>query len=171
VADTVFEEVALGISHLGVARTEIIERTYEALDELGITELAGRDPEQLSTGQQQLVVIAGLVAMKPSFLVLDEPLAHLDARSSQRVLATLDAAAASGAGILVAEQRTSELLHACSELIVLDGGKVERQGLPHTLLADPAVIALGIDEPAELRLLRLARESGLTLPESLIADR
>ena len=78
VCGTVFEEVAFGPMNFGMPRDEVIERTYAALDAMGIEALAARDPARLSGGQMQLVAIAGLLAMRPRYLVLDEPTAQLD---------------------------------------------------------------------------------------------
>ena len=78
VADTVYEEVAFGPMNLGLPRDEVIRRTEEALAALRIESLAPRDPARLSGGQQQLVAIAGLLALRPAHLVLDEPTAQLD---------------------------------------------------------------------------------------------
>lgn len=160
VCDTVFEEVAFGPSNLGVHRDELLERVARALDRTGIADLASRDPRHLSGGQQQLVVMAGLLAMQPAYLILDEPLAHLDARSSQRVLGVLEAAAADGTAVLIAEHDTAALDRIAQTVAVIDHGHIVRQGPPAEVLRDAAVIALGIAEPASYRLERLVAVSG-----------
>ena len=89
VADTVFEEVAFGALNLGLDRLEVVRRTAAALEALGIDELAERDPRRLSGGQMQLVAVAGLLAMGPRHLVLDEPTAQLDPDGKQLVVDAL----------------------------------------------------------------------------------
>lgn len=149
VAETVYEEVAFGPTNLGLSREEVMERTEDALERLSLDAVAVRDPRRLSAGQQQLVVMAGLLAMRPSFLVLDEPLAHLDARSADRVMEALSAAAEAGTGVLIAEQRTDMLAAHCESLWVIAAGNLVRHGDPSAVLAEPSVTAMGIEEPAE----------------------
>ena len=160
IAETVIEEVAFGPANLGLARDDILERVDESLQRLGIADLATRDPRKLSGGQQQLVVIAGLLAMRPSHLVLDEPLAHLDRRGGERVLTTLADLAGQGTAILVAEKRTAALLEVCDRVVAIDAGRVVAEGSPAAILGAPEVLALGVEEPAIARLGRLLREAG-----------
>ena len=160
VAETVYEEVAFGPINLGHPRDEVVARTQAALDELDLAGLASRDPRRLSGGQQQLVVLAGLLAMRPRYLILDEPLAHLDARSIVLVMAAMSALAATGSAVLIAEQRTDVLAAHCPTIAVIAAGHIVERGDPAALLSKPAVRALGVAEPAELRLRRLLDEAG-----------
>lgn len=162
VADSVYEEVAVGPVNLGCSRAETMQRTEEALEQLGIGHLAARDPRLLSGGQQQLVVLAGLLAMRTGHLVLDEPFAHLDADGSGQLVEALRSAQARGCSVLVAEQRTDILLRACDSIAVIAAGNIVVQGRPIEILADPSIGAMGVAEPAEVRLARLAEESGLS---------
>ena len=159
VADTVYEEVAFGPSNLGLARPEMMDRTVAALELFGIEELAKRDPRRLSGGEQQLVVLAGLLAMQPRHLVLDEPGAHLDASGTRRLVAALQAAAGEGTAILIAEQRTDLLLGLCDSIAVVAAGNIVERGSPRAVLTDETVVALGVPEPPELRLERRLRDS------------
>jgi energy-coupling factor transport system ATP-binding protein len=161
VAETVYEEVAFGASNLGVALPELITRVEEALQALEIAELASREPARLSGGQQQLVAIAGLLAMRPAHLVLDEPTAQLDPAGTRLVADALRRLAGSGVAILVTEQKTDLLLEMCGRVIVLDAGAVALDGMAAEVLADARLRSLGVAEPASLRLRRLAAERGL----------
>jgi energy-coupling factor transporter ATP-binding protein EcfA2 len=155
VADSVYEEVAFGPANLAVPHGELIERVEGALERVGIADLARRDPRRLSGGQQQLVVIAGLLAMASDYLILDEPLAHLDALSTGRILDALDNVAANGTAVLIAEHRTAALLRIAASMAVIEAGRIVREGPTNEVLGDRAVIDLGIEEPAALRLERL----------------
>ena len=125
VTETVFEEVAFGPMNLALPRDEVIERTWAALAVLRIDDLAERDPRRLSGGQQQLVAMAGLLAMRPEHLVLDEPTAQLDPAGTRLVGDAVARLAADGASILVAEQKTDLLGAICSRVVVL-GGRARR---------------------------------------------
>ena len=161
VAGTVFEEVAFGPMNLGLERVDVVERTWDALAALRIADLAERDPQRLSGGQQQLVAMAGLLAMRPTHLVLDEPTAQLDPAGTRLVAEAIAALAADGASILVAEQKTDLLAGVASRVIVLDGGRVTIDGPATEVLADPRLPQLGVPVPSAVRLRRAVEAAGL----------
>jgi energy-coupling factor transporter ATP-binding protein EcfA2 len=161
VTDTVYEEVAFGPANLGVPRDELMERVEGALEDLGIETLAERDPARLSGGQMQLVAIAGLLAMRPRHLVLDEPTAQLDPAGTTLVGDALAALAASGTSILVTEQKTDLLARICSRVVVVDQGRIVLDGASGDVLADPRLDDLGVQAPSEVRLRRALAAAGL----------
>jgi energy-coupling factor transport system ATP-binding protein len=161
VCDTVFEEVAFGPMNLGMPRDEVVARSWASLETLGIEGLAERDPRRLSGGQQQLVAIAGLLALRPDNLVLDEPTAQLDPAGTQLVADAVARLAAAGTSILVAEQKTDLLAAICTRVIVLAGGRVASQGPAAEVLADPALLELGVAQPSPVRLQRAAESAGI----------
>ena len=161
VAETVFEEVAFGPMNLGLPRDDVVARTWDALESLRVAELADRDPRRLSGGQQQLVATAGLLAMRPSHLVLDEPTAQLDPAGTRLVADAIARLAAAGASILVAEQKTDLLAEVASRVVVLDGGRIVRDGPAQEVLADPALSELGVAPPSAVRLRRAAAAAGI----------
>jgi energy-coupling factor transporter ATP-binding protein EcfA2 len=161
VAATVFEEVAFGPMNLAVERGEVIERSWSALDTLGIAELAERDPRRLSGGQQQLVAMAGLLAMRPQHLILDEPTAQLDPAGTRLVGDAIARLAADGASILVTEQKTDLLAAVANEVLALSEGRVALHGPAHDVLRDPALAELGVSEPSAIRLGRLLAAAGV----------
>jgi energy-coupling factor transport system ATP-binding protein len=161
VAGTVFEEVAFGPMNLGLERAEIVRRTWAALEELRVDGLAERDPRRLSGGQQQLVAMAGLLALGPRHLVLDEPTAQLDPAGTRLVGDAIARLADRGASILVTEQKTDLLASVSDRVVALDDGRIVLGGPTETVLADPRLPALGITEPSSVRIRRLAASSGL----------
>ena len=161
VADTVFEEVAFGPMNLGVPRDEIVERSWGALAQLGIDALAERDPRRLSGGQQQLVAMAGLLALRPRHLVLDEPTAQLDPAGTRLVGEAIARMAGAGASILVTEQKTDLLAAVADRVVVLTEGRIVMGGAAPEILGDPALVGLGVAPPSSVRLFRAAADEGL----------
>jgi energy-coupling factor transporter ATP-binding protein EcfA2 len=161
VAQTVFEEVAFGPMNLGMPRDDVIDRTWSALDRLRIADLAPRDPLRLSGGQQQLVAMAGLVAMRPRHLILDEPTAQLDPEGTRLVGEAIGELAATGTSIVIAEQKTALLAAVCTRALVLDAGSVAILGAASDVLEDERLAHLGVAEPASVRLPRLAVSHGI----------
>jgi energy-coupling factor transporter ATP-binding protein EcfA2 len=161
VAGTVFEEVAFGAMNLGLPRGEVLDRAWDALEALRIAGLAERDPNRLSGGQQQLVAIAGLLAMRPGHLVLDEPTAQLDPAGTRLVAEAIARLAAEGRSLLVAEQKTDLLADVTAEVVVLSGGRIALRGASRDVLDDPALTELGVAPPAAVRLRRRAVADGV----------
>jgi energy-coupling factor transport system ATP-binding protein len=168
VAGTVFEEVAFGPMNLGIDRGEVIERTWEALTAMRIEALAERDPQRLSGGQQQLLAMAGLLAMRPEHLVLDEPTAQLDPAGTALVAEAIARLARSGTSILIAEQKTDLLATVASEVVVLAEGRIALRGAAADVLADPRLDEVGVAPPSAVRLRRAAVAAGLD--PSLVAE-
>lgn len=161
VATTVFEEVAFGPMNLGVPRNDLLERTWSALEALRITPLVERDPQRLSGGQQQLVAMAGLLAMRPEHLVLDEPTAQLDPAGTRLVTDAVARLAADGASILIAEHKTDLLAAVASRVVALEAGAVALDGPTGEVLGGETLRRLGVAEPPRHRLSRLGREAGI----------
>lgn len=152
VTGSVFEEVALGPMNLGLSTRETVERTRAALAALDIEHLAEREPRRLSGGQGQLVVIASLLAMRPSHLVLDEPTAQLDPEGTRLVGEALRALATTGTALLVAEHKTDLLDGLCQRVVVIDDGRIVADGPAAATLEDPTLIGRGVDPPSRVRL-------------------
>lgn len=158
---TVYEEVAFGPMNLGLPRGDVIDRTESALVEVGLPDLGPRDPEHLSGGQRQLVAIAGLLALRPNHLVLDEPTGHLDPAGTRMVGDAIARLATGGASILIAEQNTDLLAGICTRVITLEHGRVRLDGSADEVLTDPVLESLGVDLTTEARLRGLAMAAGV----------
>lgn len=161
VAGSVFEEVALGPMDLGLPARETVARTKAALATLGIEDLAERAPRRLSGGQGQLVVLAALLAMRPPYLVLDEPTAQLDPEGTRLVGEALRRLAETGTGLLIAEHKTDLLADVCERVVVIDSGRLVAEGPTGHVLADPALEGYGVEPPSAIRLERALVERGL----------
>jgi len=116
---TVYDEVAFGPCNLGLTEAEAHARTRSALDVLAIGHLAERHPRRLSGGESQLVALAGLLALGPAYLALDEPTSRLDAERSALVAGAIERVAATGVGVLIAEHDEALLARLCDRVIDL----------------------------------------------------
>jgi energy-coupling factor transport system ATP-binding protein len=161
VTATVFEEVALGPMNLGLPVAETLARARRAMATLRIEHLAERDPSRLSGGQAQLVAIAGLLAMGPRHVVLDEPTAQLDPQGSHLVAAALRELAANGTALLVVEHRTDLLEGLCGRVVVVEGGRIVLDGPAGEVLDDPRLDGWGVEPPSRVRLGRTLSGRGL----------
>lgn len=158
---SVFEEVALGPMNLGLPARETVARVRGALSALDIERLAERDPGRLSGGQAQLVVIASILAMRPSHLVLDEPTSQLDPDGTRLVGSALRELAASGTAMLVVEHKADLLEELCDRIAVIEAGRIVLDGQTAGVFADPRLEDWGVEPPSRIRLIRAVEERGL----------
>jgi energy-coupling factor transport system ATP-binding protein len=134
VASNVWNEIAFGLENLGLPPAEIEKRIDQVIARLNIEHLRGRDTFTLSGGEKQKVALAGLLVMRPSILLLDEPLASLDPASAYEALAIFRSLADEGATILLIEHRVEDALAARPErLLYMSGGEVRYLGPVDTL--------------------------------------
>jgi energy-coupling factor transport system ATP-binding protein len=168
-APYVEDDVAFGLENLGVARAEMRERVAEALAAVGLTGFERREPHTLSGGEKQRVALAGLLAVEPEVLVLDEPTSMLDATGRREVLARI-AALRGDRTVLHITHHLDEILDA-DRVLVLNGGRLAAELAPAELVESSRVL-----EENRLVLppvLRLAAELGLGFlrtPEELVDE-
>ena len=166
VATTVEEDVAFGPENLGICRAELRIRVDEALAAVGLSGLERREPHLLSGGQKQCLAIAGAIAMRPSYLVLDEPTSMLDPRGREDVGAIISALQAAGTGILHVTHDLVDLVGA-DVAIVLNRGYVVYNGSPGDLLSRSELLRdCGLELPGVFSLGIELRALGVELPSS-----
>ncbi len=163
VGTSVETDVAFGPENLGLAPEAIRERVASSLEAVGLHGYGSVEPHLLSEGRKHLLAVAGALAMRPSYLVADEPTAMLDPVSRSRVLRLLDRLAEEGLGIVLVTQRVEEAVRADRVIAFLEG-RVIADGAPEDVLADVrAVEALGLYVPPLWRLADRLREAGVRL--------
>jgi energy-coupling factor transporter ATP-binding protein EcfA2 len=167
VTRTVYEEVAFGAANLGTPLPELTARVGAALQALAIEHLADRDPAHLSGGQQQLVAIAGLLAIGAPYVVLDEPTAQLDPAGTGLVADALRELATQGTGVVVCEHKTELLERLCDRVVVLDEGRVALDGPASAVLSDPSLPSLGVAPPPRIAITSRLRAAGVRIPGAL----
>lgn len=164
VASTVEDDIAFGPENLGLAPDDIEQRVRRALATMGIAHLASAEPHHLSGGQQQRVAIAGILAMEPDLICLDEPTSSLDPRARSDVMAAVAQLHAAGHAVLLITHHMVEASQA-GRVIVLAQGRVVLDAPPVEAFADPRLEGWGIEPPpATLAWRALGRPGGLPPP-------
>ncbi len=164
VANVVEDDVAFAPENLGVEPAEIRRRVNAALRLVGMYDYRMHAPHLLSGGQKQRVAIAGVIAMEPEIIVLDEPTAMLDPQGRQEVVDTAFALCrAKGMTVVLITHHMDECIGA-DRLIVLSNGHIAADGTPAEVFADAALMAReGLDVPETAHLLRELRAAGMKL--------
>lgn len=161
---TVSEDVAFGPGNLGLPSPVIGQRVTEALERVGMKHHAERDPQTLSSGEKQLVAIAGVLAMEPAYLVLDEPTAHLDPAGKKRVLQVMADLHRQGIALVHVTHDMNEAICA-DEVLVMDQGQIVFGGPPAMVFEQlDRLKELGLDIPPVADLLWRLRSFGAPIP-------
>lgn len=173
-AETVYEDIAFGPRNRGFQEAEVDKQVKEAMAFVGLdfATFAQRSPFQLSGGQMRRVAIAGVVAMDPDYLVLDEPSAGLDPRSRNAVFKEIMALHQSrNIAIVLVTHSMEEAAKYAQRLLVINKGQVLFDGRPADIFRShqQELVAVGMDEPQVFKLADLLRSRGLQLPQG-IAD-
>ena len=164
-AQTVAQDVAYGPRNMGLPAPEVDRRVARTLELVGLSDLREASPFDLSGGQQRLCAIAGILAMHPQTLVLDEPTAGLDPRGREELRAILGALSARGVTIVQVTHSMDDAAR-CDHVIVLDNARVLAQGAPRDVFAvanEQRLRACGLGLPRPLSWARDLAEAGLAL--------
>jgi energy-coupling factor transport system ATP-binding protein len=158
--ERVDEEIAFGPECHGLPAVEVAERVGDAMQLVGLEGLAARHPMDLSGGQLQRLALAGLLAMRPRMLLLDEPTSQLDPAGSAAIFSVLSKLHERGVTIVMVEQRLERVSELCPRVLALAAGKLIADGPPEAVFGEGAVgEAVGVPVYA-----RLAKEAGLPGP-------
>lgn len=171
VAAVVEEDVAFGPENLGVPPEEIRERVDLALEKVGMTSYRKQAPSMLSGGQKQRVAIAGVLAMKPNCIVLDEPTAMLDPKGRKEVMDTIhELNKKEGITIVLITHFMEEAVTA-DHILVIDRGVLKMEGTPREIFSQAdKVTEIGLDVPVPADLARRLRKKGMAVSEKCMTD-
>ena len=150
VGETVYDDVAFGPENLCLDRNEIKQRVHDALTCVGLLNRAQQRPHLLSGGEKRRLAIAGVLAMQPKILVLDEPFSNLDYPGIQQVLGQILSLHASGHTILIATHDLEDVLACADRLVLIKDGKVVENGRPADLI--DGLAQFGMREPRAIRM-------------------
>lgn len=165
VSNVVEEDVAFGPENLGVASPEIRSRVDKALHQVGMYEYRKHSPSLLSGGQKQRIAIAGVIAMEPRCIVLDEPTAMLDPRGRQEVMQTIERLnKEKGITVVLITHHMDEAAR-CQRIVVLDKGKIAADGEPGEVFSQVELLhSIGLAAPDTVELCCELNKRGWNLP-------
>lgn len=171
VATIVEEDVAFALENMGVEPAEIRRRVDDALKQVDMYEYRERAPHQLSGGQKQRVAIAGILAMRPDCIVLDEPTAMLDPKGRSEVMKTIRYLNREFGTTVVLITHYMDEAAASDRVVVVDNGVVLRDGTPKEVFSQVELLkSVGLDVPQVTELIYELRKEGVDLPQDILTE-
>ena len=169
IASLVEEDVGFGPENIGIPTKEIWERVAFALEKVGMTAYREKSPNNLSGGQKQRVAIAGILAMKPECIVLDEPTAMLDPKGRREVIETItELNKKEGITIILITHYMTEVVGA-DKVYVMNGGNVKLSGTPREIFKEVDLLkTYKLDVPQVTEIAHRLRQQGIQLPECIL---
>ena len=169
IASLVEEDVGFGPENIGIPTKEIWERVAFALEKVGMTAYREKSPNNLSGGQKQRVAIAGILAMKPECIVLDEPTAMLDPKGRREVIETItELNKKEGITIILITHYMTEVVGA-DKVYVMNGGNVKLSGTPREIFKEVDLLKeYKLDVPQVTEIAYRLRKEGIPLPECIL---
>lgn len=172
--ETIAQDIAFGPKNLGLSADEVDARVREAMDFVGLDyeTYANRSPFQLSGGQMRRVAIAGVVALNPSYLILDEPSAGLDPFGCEEIFQKIiDLHAKKGITVVLVSHNMEDISRMANRLIVIDNGKIQLDGKPIDIFMNKRqeLQSAGVDVPPVSKLVEYLRDRGLPVSQQVIS--
>ena len=168
--ETVRRDIAYGPTNMGLSEEEVASRVTEAAAFVGLDEeFLDKSPFDLSGGQKRRVALAGVIAMRPEVLVLDEPAAGLDPRGRDFIFEGIcEYQKATGSTVLIVSHSMEDMARYCDEMIVMAQSRLMMSGDCETVFARIGELSdIGLDIPQITRLMQMLRERGIDVPENI----
>jgi energy-coupling factor transporter ATP-binding protein EcfA2 len=166
---SVERDVAFGLENLGVPRPEMRRRVDEAIGLLGIENLSQRAPHELSDGQKQRVALAGVLAMRPRLIILDEPTSLLDPKTAMELVDLVARLRKElGTTFVVVEHRLDLLVRVADRIVVMNAGAKVLDGTPRDVLFGEDADGYGVSVPAVTRVQKMLAKDGLAPDDRLL---
>ena len=168
--ETVRDDIAFGPRNQGLSDEEVEERVREAAEFTGIgDELLDKSPFELSGGQKRRVAIAGIIAMRPEVLVLDEPAAGLDPRGRREILGGLvEYVKRNDATIILVSHSMEDMAYYCDNVVVMSHSRVYKTGTVDEIFSEPdALVDVGLDVPVVAKIASVLKKEGISLSGEL----
>ena len=171
VGATVEDDVAFGLENQGLPREEMKKRVAESLELVGMLDFKKREPARLSGGQKQRVAIAGVVALRPAILILDEATSMLDPEGRRELIQTVQEIRKDYQMTVVSITHDLEEVAMSDRVLVMKKGQVESTSSPRELFSRDDLDQIGLDNPFTNHLRESLRETGYQLPDGYLTER
>src|SRR3954468_82040 len=171
VGTTVEDDVAFGLENNGVPREEMVQRVEDSLKKVKMDQFLHQEPHHLSGGQKQRVAIAGVLALRPSIIILDEATSMLDPRGRAEVLETVRLLKEEKALTVISITHDLEEAAKADRIIVMNKGEVFREGTPEEIFSmDEQLVQLGLDIPFSVKMSKAFRKKGIDLSKHYLSE-
>ena len=171
VGATVQDDVAFALENNGIPRDDMVERVTGALEKVQMDSFLNQEPHHLSGGQKQRVAIAGVIALRPLVIILDEATSMLDPRGREEVLNTVRELKADHHMTVISITHDLEEAAKADRMIVMNKGKLYREGTPEEIFQmDEELIALGLDMPFPVKMSKLLKEKGIRIDKPYLTE-
>lgn len=166
VGATVEDDIAFGLENIGLPRDEMIQRVNWALEKVGMSHMKEKEPSNLSGGQKQRVAIAGVLALKPSVIILDESTSMLDPDGRREVMQLMHQIKEEQEITVISITHDIEEASSADRILVIKEGKIIQEGSPKEIFSlGNYLIEVGLDVPFSMRLIHALKEQGIPMPE------
>ncbi|PMB99843.1 energy-coupling factor ABC transporter ATP-binding protein [Streptococcus sp. UMB0029] len=170
VGATVEDDVAFGLENQGLSRQEMKKRVEEALDLVGMLDFKKREPARLSGGQKQRVAIAGVVALRPAILILDEATSMLDPEGRRELIETVRGIRKDYDMTVISITHDLEEVAMSDRVLVMKRGEIESTSSPRELFSRNDLDQIGLDDPFANQLKHSLSQNGYNLPENYLTE-
>lgn len=170
VGATVEDDVAFGLENQGLSRPEMKKRVEEALDLVGMSDFKKREPARLSGGQKQRVAIAGVVALRPAILILDEATSMLDPEGRRELIETVKGIRKDYDMTVISITHDLEEVAMSNRVLVMKKGEIESTSSPRELFSRNDLDQIGLDDPFANQLKHSLSQNGYDLPENYLTE-
>ena len=171
VGATVEDDVAFGLENQGLDYDLMVERVQQALELVGMQDFKEREPARLSGGQKQRVAVAGVVALRPDIIILDEATSMLDPEGRLDLIQTVKKIKDSNQLTVISITHDLDEIALSDRVLVMKEGQVESTATPRELFSREDLEELGLDQPFVNQVKAALRQSGLSLPDSYLTEK
>ncbi|MGL4389914.1 MAG: energy-coupling factor ABC transporter ATP-binding protein [Carnobacterium maltaromaticum] len=171
VGSTVQDDVAFGLENSGVPRDEMVKRVTDAIDKVKMSDFIEKEPARLSGGQKQRVAIAGVVALRPDIIILDEATSMLDPQGRQEVLATVKAIKEEENLTVISITHDIDEAASANRILVMKNGQLIREGTPQEIFSfGDELIEMGLDLPFPEKLKSVLKKRNIDVPKDYLTE-